>query len=98
VLVLISGVGGGEDKGPISDGKAEPLVGLAENLKGALRIQPMVPKPKVIHFLLGILGSIHLGGREERWLLVSCYADIFFSCKGAKRLSKVFLSLNFLAT
>ena len=49
VLVLVVGVGGGKDEGASADGEAEPLVGLAEDLEGALRVQPWVPEPGVIH-------------------------------------------------
>ena len=61
VLVLVGGVGGGKDEGAAADGEAEPLVGLAEDLEGALRVQPWVPEPVVVHLLSGGFRE----GREE---------------------------------
>jgi hypothetical protein len=37
VLVLVAGVGGGEDEGAVTDGEAGPLISLAEDLEGGRR-------------------------------------------------------------
>jgi len=84
VLVLVVGVGGGKDEGASADGEAEPLVGLAEDLEGAIRVQPGVPEPEAVHLLWRVLG------REERMRLLDLGRRKVKRCGGQFLHGKIF--------